>query len=192
MEVSLVWWRSKKLIYLYVLVLILLDVIFLNDGFLRSVFIDNRHSSAGLGSFNVTRVDRKRWILTVMMNIHLYTRWLYRAHDPLRSLLDLLDMLIILAGAIVLSDRDFFIGLHLIIINIFLPEYRLFCWTLLPEYRLFLWTLITLPHLLKDQRIAAVTVLGTLHVCALFRSLIKRGGFLLWFINKICLDARVR
>jgi hypothetical protein len=62
-----------------------------------------------------------------MMNIHLYTGWLYRAHDPLRSLLDLLDMLSRLDGAIVLSDRDNFIGLHLIIIIIFLPEYRLFC-----------------------------------------------------------------
>lgn len=116
-----------------------------------------------------------------MMNIHLYTGWLYRAHDPLRSLLDLLDMLSRLDGSIVLSDRDFFICLHLIIIIIFLPEYRLFC-----------LTLITLPHLLKDQRIDAVTVLGTLHVCALFRSLVKRGGFLLWFINEICLDACVR
>ena len=123
------------------------------------------------------------------MNIYLHTRRLDRTHDPLRFLLIVAYRLTIvvhrLTRTIVLSDwlgSDLFeVLLHLVIIDLFLTWLPLVC-----------QAFITLPHLLNHVvDLCAVTVLGTLHVCAMFCALIKRTGLWLWFVDDICLNESV-
>lgn len=192
LDVRLMWWRSEKLVDLHVLFLILLEVIFLNNGFWGSVLINSRHRGSCNRNFNVACLYHKRWLLSIVVNVHLHTRWLNCAHDPLGFLLLVCNIQLAIAdsltGPVTLNDwqrRSLFslIAWLVNLVDLFLA------WLLLGCQR----TLVALPHLLihVDEYIAGVPVLCALHVRAMFSPLIKLARVWLRFVNCLCLNGRI-